>query len=235
MLIAPFVLGLVLTALVGCAGAPELRDSFRTSDFRLPRDERLRIEAGAPIIVLGRVLEVDAVGRPHGSPGDSRVRTQLSKLKILVEEAIRGSVASNTLEFYYFTYSVDNTVDLGVRWYIPNVGQRRVYFLKPWGSTYRSVGDVTDYTVRVLSGDHDRGFCRGEEPGCCIAEMLLVPGRGMDVDMFVGDLYRAAYDAQVLCSPTVARDLVKRLTASADERIARRAREVIPMLTVPPG
>jgi hypothetical protein len=102
--------------------------------------------------------------------------------------------------------------------------------LKPSGNTYRSVGDVTDYTQRILSGVHAQDFCLGKEPGCCIAELLLVPGRDMDVDMFVADLYKAGYASEVLCSTAVAQDLVKRLTTNPDTRIADRAREVIPML-----
>jgi hypothetical protein len=230
MSVKGITLGIVFAGLFGCAQVPDLQDSFRTSDFRLPYDQRLLIEAGAPVIVVGRVVESRAIGRPRNSPGDSRVRTQLTRLKISIEEVVKGAVRTNTLEFYYFTYSLDNTVDLGVPWYIPRVGQRRVYFLRLEGGVYRSVGDVTNYTLEVSSGIHSLGFCRGKAPGCCIAEMLLTPGRDMDVNMFVEGLYKAGYAAKQFCSATNARELMERLARNPDKRIADRAREVIQML-----
>jgi hypothetical protein len=84
------VLAGIAAGSVGCNRAPELQDSFRASDLRLPFDQRLRIEIAAPIIVFGRVLEFTDIGRPHSSPGDPRIKTQLTKLKIHVEEAIKA-------------------------------------------------------------------------------------------------------------------------------------------------
>jgi hypothetical protein len=235
MFLVKIIAAVVLIGLVAFAQTPKLEDAFTTSEFRLPYDQRLRTEAAAQLIIFGEVREVNAIGNPRSSPGDSRVRTQLNRLKVSVEEVIKGSVRSNTIEFYYFTYSTDNTVDLGVRRYIPSLGQRRIFFLKPSDSFYRSVGDVTDYTLQVGSGVHAPGFCRGKEPGCCIAEMLLIPGRDLNVDMFVQGLYKAGFAAKLLCSVTVTQDLVRRLTRNPDERISDRARQVLSMIDGSPN
>jgi hypothetical protein len=90
--------------------------------------------------------------------------------------SIKG-VSSETkdLEFYFFAFSPDNQVDLGIPRYVPEVGQRRVYFLSPWENTFRSVGDVTDYSLPVRTGSPSRQSCNDQEPGCCIAEVLLTP------------------------------------------------------------
>jgi hypothetical protein len=217
----------LLSAFVACTGGSGIRDSFKTADFRMPFDQRLRIEIAAPVIVLGRVLKVDTVGEPHASPGDARIKTQLTRIQIAVEQLIKGNVRSNGIEFYYFTYSTDNHVDFGVPRYIPNVGQRRIYFLQPWKTTYRSIGDVTDYTLRVDSGRHPREFCRGEPPGCCIAEILLTPGVGVDPHYFTPALIKADYVAKILCSPARAQQLVERLTKYPNRQVANRAREIL--------
>ena len=222
------VAGITLAGLIGCTRAAELRDQFQMSDYRLPFNERLRVEAAAPVIVLGRVLDVKEIGQPQRSNGDPRIKTQLTRINIDVEEVIKGALPDVPVQFFYFTYSAENDGDLGVpRRYCPHAGQRRIYFLKPWEDTYRSVGDVTDYTLPVSSGMHVKGLCQGKGPGCCIAELLLVPGKDLDSYWFVADLIQAEYAAETLCSQRVARDLMQKLTQNPDQRISDRAREVL--------
>ena len=231
MQIIQLLAAIALGSLTGCTHAADLQDQFRMSDYRLSFDERLRIEEAAPIIVLGNVLAVSNVGGPRKSLGDPRLKTQLTQIRIDVEETIKGSVRSNPMEFYFFAYSRENEVDLGVPRYVPEVGQQRIYFLKPWEDTYRSVGDVTNYTLPVRSGAHARGFCQSKEPGCCIAEILLVPAQDIDVEWFVHDLGPySAYAAGVLCSPRKAQDLLKELAQNPDTRIADSAIDIMSML-----
>jgi hypothetical protein len=220
---------LALSLALGCAGSSKLRDRFRKTDCRLPFEERLRLEARAPIIVCGRVLRADAVGQPHTSPGDRRIKTQLTRIEIELEEVIRGNVPDDPLVFYYFTYSADNDRDLGVPRYIPEPGQRRIYFLMRDAGVYRSVGDVTDFTLKMPSGIHRRDFCRGKEPGACMAEMLLTPGEGFEVEAFVARLTVDAYAASILGSPAQVRGLLDRLRTMPDARVAGRAAEVATM------
>jgi len=90
--------GIVLASLPGCTRAAELQDQFRK-----------------PIIVLGHVTEVNEVGPPKRSSGDRRIKTQLNKIKINVEEVIKGDVRADEIEFYYFVFSqAANDMDLGV-------------------------------------------------------------------------------------------------------------------------
>lgn len=231
MQLAGILAVIALSSLVGCTHAADLQDQFGMSDYRLSFDERLRIEKAAPNIVLGKVLAVNEVGKPRRSPGDFRIKTQLTRIKIDVEEVIKGDVRSNRMNFYFFTYSSQNKVDLGVPRYEPEVGQRRVYFLRPWQDSYRSVGDVTNYNLPVRSGTHARGFCQGKEPGCCIAEILLVPTQDIDVQWFVHELGPlSAYAAGVLCSPRKAQELLQQLAQNPDTRIADSATDIMSML-----
>lgn len=220
------VFSIIVWGVLGCGDVTTLQDQFHKSEFAMPLDERLRIEAAAPIIVLGNVLEVVSIGKPRRSSVEPRIMTQLTKIKIDIEHAIKGGVRSNSLDFYYFTYSPKNHLELGIPTYIPEVGHRRIYFLKPWKDVYRAVGDVTNYSLPVRSGTHANDFCRGKEAGCCIAELLLVPADGLDVDWFLRDLGSSAYAAGTLCSPVKAKELLKGLMKHSNARIAEEAKDV---------
>jgi len=230
MQIGKIVAALALCGLTGCGRDPGLQDQFTKSDYRLPFEERLRIEEAAPVIVCGSVLAVNEVGAPRRSPGDSRIKTQLTRIGIAVEEVVKGGITASPLEFYFFTYSFANHSDLGVPRYSPEVGQRRIFFLRPWEHGYRSVGDVTNYNLAVQTGRHPRDFCQGKSPGCCIAELLLVPAQAPDIHWFVHDLGPDAYAAGVLCSPGASRDLLQRLVRNPDGRIAGSAADIMSML-----
>src|SRR5580700_7128687 len=124
--------GVAIATMLGLSAcAQDQKDFFRMLDYRLPFDQRLRFEVGAPIIVLGRVLELSNIGLPQRSQGDPRILVQLTRLTIDVEEVIKGAIRTNPTEFDLFTYSSENQIDLGVPRYIPMVGQRRIYFLRP--------------------------------------------------------------------------------------------------------
>ncbi len=220
------VLAALLVALTGCSRL-DFKDSFDINEYRLPFAERLRKEAAAPIIVVARVVRIEEIGRPMRSPGDPRVQTQLAQIAADVETVIKGEVRSNRVNFYYFTYSQRNRLDLGVSRYIPHVGQRRIYFLKPWRNDYRSIGDATDYTLPVSGGTYNGAFCRGRSPGCCIAKILLQPMPDVDTRWFVAHLVQAEYAAEILCCQSMARELMHKLTENPDARISAAARKVV--------
>src|SRR5579864_7945646 len=224
-------LGLLIGGLTGCIHAAELRDQFTTSEYTLPFNKRLQIESTAPIIVLGTVVHVSEIGAAQRSPGDLRVFTQLTQITINIEAVIKGAMTAEAIEFYFFTYSPRNEADLGVPRYIPEVGQRRIYFLKYWETTYRSIGDVTNYTLQVASGTHRPGFCQGKDPGCCIADILLIPTEDVDVGWFALELGRSsAYAAGGLCSPVKIVELISTLTRYPNKEIADSAIKTMHML-----
>jgi hypothetical protein len=225
MTLSRVTIALALAGLTGCSRGTGIVDYVSKSDYRLPYAERLRFESGAPIIVLGRVLEANDIGRPAPSRGDPRVILSLTRIRIDVEQVVRGPVRANPIEFYYFTFSSQNRKNLGVPYYLPTLGQRRIFFLKPSDGTYRSVGDLTDYTLRAMTGNHPKEFCKGKTPGCCIADLSLIPGEGFDRKFFVAGLTEAHYAAGVLCSQTAARSLMELLEESPDKLIAERARQ----------
>jgi hypothetical protein len=221
------IMALLLACTAGCSHDLGIRDEFRMADYQPATGDRERIELAAPVIVLGTVVGVTNVGHPRISPGDPRIKTQLTRIRISVEQIIKGAPSTSALEFYFFAYSSQNTVDLGVRRYVPQVGQHRIYFLKPWRRTFRSVGDVVNYTVSTANGNHKPGFCQGKEPGCCIAEVLLVPEPDRDTSRFALDLWRAAFTASEFCSPSRVRELVKALTRDPDPQVSGGAADAV--------
>jgi len=145
----------------------------------------------------------------------------INTLDLRVFSRMVDRVATAILNF--FTYSSANHADLCVPRYMPEVGQRRTYFLKRHDGVYRSVGDVTDYNVPVQSGTHIKSFCDGKSPGCCIAEIILTPAPDTDANWFVHDLGGSVYAAGTLCSPRKAQELLSQLTQNPDAPIANAA------------
>jgi hypothetical protein len=190
-------------------------------------DVRLQSEISAPIIVLGRVESADSVGRPRRSFGDPRIMVQLTRIRLQIEQVLKGPLGGDRLNFYYYTYSLENDRDLGVPRFRPIPGDRRIFFLQGFDGGYRSVGDVTDYTLAVKSGYHRRDFCGGKPIGCCIAETLLTPGEGYDPRRFAPTVGQTAAVAKVLCSQDRALELVQELERSPDALISRAATEVL--------
>lgn len=222
------VVSLAFLVCFGCGSTVDLRDEFGKGDWHLPFDRRLHFEAGAPLIVLGRVVNVSGIRDPKPSRVDPRVKVRLARIRVEVENLIKGAYSKPYLDFYYYLYSPDqSSIDLGTTRYLPSVGQRRIYFLKRSDGVLRSVGDVTDYTLRVSTGRHSPDFCGGTNPGCCIAELLLSPGRDVDIQSFVVDLDKYAYVARTLCSERRAKELLSALARNQERRISRRAADVL--------
>jgi hypothetical protein len=221
----------VLTGLalanIGCGGhSGELKEDLRITYE--PFDQKLRFELTAPLIVLGDVQSVSEVGHARPSAVEPRIGVQLTRVTIRVEEIIKGPLRTDELSFLYYKFSPEaSRVDLGKPRYSPRSGQRRIFFLKPSGEMYRSIADVIDYTLRVSSGTHGRGFCSGKSPGRCIAELLIIPQRDVDIEQFAGDLVDSEYIAEVLCSRTAAENFLRALMVYPDRRVSERAREVL--------
>jgi hypothetical protein len=231
MQIAKVVTGIPIVCLIACTQASDLADQFQVSEYRLAMAERLQKEVAAPVIVAGTVVSVRNIGAPTRSPGDPRILTQLTTIRVDVEHVIKGSITVNPVDFYFFVYSDENRRDLGVPRYIPAPGHRRIYFLKPWADGYRSVGDVTMYNLALWTGTHSKEVCDNKGAGCCIAELLLSPQQDITPETFIREMGPSAYAAGVLCSPQASQQLLERLSKSADTRIAAAASDALSMVT----
>ncbi len=183
----------------------------------------------APVVVVGLVERADEVGRPRRSRGAPRLGVQLTKVRIRVEQVLRGAVARGALTFYYYAFSPHSEVGPpgGAKLYSSYPGKRYIFFLQSFPGGYRSVGDVTDYALLVSSGRHSEDFCRGMSVGCCIAQILLVPGEGCDAQAFASDVTFNTYPAKVLCSQDRALELVQKLEHNPDPVVSQAATEAL--------
>lgn len=225
-LIANTSLAALLLIFSACTTAPRVPDRFTPVEYRMLYQARLLLESTAPVTVLGRVVAVRPVGRPIRSHGDPRVSVQLTTISLSVELVLEGAVNGQQLQFYFYTF-VPGESGLGMPWYRPTVGDRRIYFLEKLGDDYRSVGDVAVYSLAVNTGDHDADFCRGKSAGCCIAEILLVPQKDYQPDAFARRLIQDEFAASVLCSRSAALKLVSALLDDPDQRVRREAADIL--------
>src|ERR1039458_2508693 len=208
--------------LIGCTRSPDLPDVFHRADYANPPGRNLDYASRAPVVVLGTVTQAVAVGKPKAAREDPRLLIQLTQISLQPEIVLRGKLTASGLKFYYYTFSAQNKQDLGTHHYLPILGERRVFFLEEVQGVYRSVGDVTDYTLAVRSGFHDRSFCEAEPSGCCLAKLLLQLGHGYDPKSFAQGLHYAVYASKLLCSPAATLRLLDNLSSVSDETIASR-------------
>jgi hypothetical protein len=166
---------IALLLLSGCKKPQGPPDLYDPAELSRSFEDRVRLQTAAPIIVVGVVETFRVAGKPVPSQRDKRINLDLTEVTIQVEQTIMGSISSKHLNFWYYNYSSHNEQDLGRRRYLPNPGQRRIFFLSPSPPGYRSIGDVVDYTFPLRSGHHSKDFCAHETVGCCIAELMLVP------------------------------------------------------------
>lgn len=209
---------------VGCSEQPALSDLFRPSDYQDPPGKDLTYVLRAPIVVLGMVTTVRAVGEPKPARERPSVFVQLTRITIQTEMILKGGLQEGSLSFYYFRSPAALG---GAPGYSPAEGQRRLFFLEQSNGIYRSVGDVTDYTLAVRSGFHEPAFCTSESVGCCIAKLLMVPGRGCDSVDFALELYHGVHASNLLCSRAATLQLLHDLANGPDGTIALRARDLL--------
>jgi hypothetical protein len=214
-------------ALSSCGHVPSGPVRFQRSDLRLSFENKIRTESAASVIVVGTVVKTRSVGKAIRSLFDPDIFVQLTAVELHPDQVIKGSPGDGLIEFYYYAFSPDSRRSLGIPYYMPVVGQRRMFFLDQVNGHFRSVGDVADYTLPVPSGLHERHLCRNKTLGCCLAETLLVPGKQMDPEWFSNRLAESTAVATILCSRSAAVGLIARLRKSPDPRVAEAAEQIL--------
>lgn len=216
---------LLVTVAISWILGGEMQPRFDVGEYKISFEARLLKSIHAPVIVQGTVVSVQSIGMPQPCPADKRVAAQLQKITITPEAVIRGGNLSDKLTFYFFSYANSaSKADLGRLRYLPEPGQRRVFFLIRENTFLRSIGDVTDYTLMTGSAPRPAGMCNGRTAGCCLAEHLLDPTGQADIEIFVRYMGKAAFVADTLCSPKYAASRLRMLTLSPIREIAEGAK-----------
>jgi hypothetical protein len=219
-------LPIIVALSASCGGGPHLVDVFDRDDIK----ERPACHAmlRAPIAVVGRVLSVHQIGGVRSSSSTPAIKVELVRVRVAVENVLKGRVTHPEIDFFYFRYSAYTRIDIGVFAYQPQRGDHRVFFLREENGIFRAVKDVTDYTLQVHSGSHQG---TAPPPGSSLREgvgwVLLTPGRGMKDAVFAEYLNTAFHDAVLMSSDTYALNLLNPLLKSDSAAIRTEAESIV--------
>jgi hypothetical protein len=127
------------------------------------------------LVVVGLVEGDEPIGRPVPSPPPSQL--QLHRVKVHVENVLKGAIPEGTITVYYFTFA---NLNEGFRFLIfHREPVRRVLWLREDAGVYRTACDSQNCTVWVESGAHPR-YKPG--PGASLdqikIDLLLTRGEG---------------------------------------------------------
>jgi len=138
-------------------------------------------------VIVGVLASDTLVRRPVPKRSDPEYPLQLRKLRVRVENVLRGDVTGGTIEVYYFAFAggFDGPQPLGM-W---SVGSRRILWLRRDSGVLRTARDGGDSCTRgVYSGAHPHLTVDPRKPIIyALADILLTRGEGeIDDDRFAG-------------------------------------------------
>jgi len=175
--VAIFTLAVVLISVK--PEAPLIDQKLTHSD-----SEYLEQIFSAPIVVVGSILS-DALVRSPVPSVWTRSPLQLRKLKISVENVLRGDAISGTNAVYYFTWAgaFNGPKPLGF-WSMPAHSTpilRRIFWLKRDSGVLRTACDGWDYcTMPANSGRHPDYKADPDKPlGYALADIFFTRGQGV--------------------------------------------------------
>lgn len=146
-----------------------------------------------PIIVVASVEENQVVARHVESARYKGVFLDLHSVGCKRENSLKGGLSEKELRFFYFADSRPPGSDakpnpLYKRLFKAELGSRYLFFLTRDGDVLRSIGDVGDYSLRIATGRHTERPTGPEEIGKRMAEILLNPADGADLDLMANTL-----------------------------------------------
>ena len=134
----------LLVLSVGCSRAPQLREY----------EDRANEQADqAPLVVVGVAEGDERVGRPVPSRDDHNYPMQLHRVKVHVENVLKGVVPERIIPVYYFAFGggFDGPMPLS----LAGGPSRWALWLRKDRGVYRTACDGRNYcTVPIMSGAH---------------------------------------------------------------------------------
>ncbi len=130
----------------------------------------------APVVVAGAIWSDARAGLGHG--------LELRRVKVGIENVLKGDVPLGPAEIYYFTLppDADEPQPLGM-WH---AGERRIFYLRPEvGVLHTACDGRDDCTIPYETGSHAGFRPDTHRPvDYAIAELLLTPGDGVTDEQF---------------------------------------------------
>jgi hypothetical protein len=160
---------MVVVVFSGCSRVPRL----------IEYDEQSNAHArSAPLVIVGLAGSDERIGRPVPSRRDPNYPMQLHRVKVKIENVLRGSIADPTISVYYFGFAggFDGPRPLG----FGGPPSRRILWLQRDHGTLRMACDGWDYcTTFVRSGAHLQYKADPAKPlGYALVDILLTRGEG---------------------------------------------------------
>lgn len=140
----------------------------------------------APIIVVGKAASVNSKGGRSIQRGEWSINVRLHEISVEVENVIHGNVPEGRIRVYRYGHFNGHTPgNIPIDHIMP--GERRVFFLLPFGRYYRMIEDVVAGSFPVASGRH-RQLPKERPVLEQIAEVLVLPGEAFDEDQYARSL-----------------------------------------------
>lgn len=198
----------ISAAYVGCAQSTQY--PLRLYDL----NERQLLEKATTVVVAktNGVEWESASQKIHWSSQFGVSSARLVRVRLSVEQVIRGRVDSSEVNAYYWAPEVFTN---GRALHLPMQGERTVHYLVTDQSVLRYVADVMRSTTPVFTGYHrqpPRTIGTGAEAK--IAAVLLTPGEEMSVGDFTRNLSTSTADSLFLVGFVGTLPLLKALAES---------------------
>ena len=155
---------------VSCGRSPRLVDYNVNADY-------LTEIFPAPLVVVAVIASDTLVRDPVSSHSDLGLLLQLRKVRVRVENVLRGKTSCGAMTIYYFgwhDYTGGNR-PLGA-W---KEGDRRIFWLREDSGVLRTACDARDCTMPVYSGAHPHYKADQQKPlGYALADIWFTRGEG---------------------------------------------------------
>jgi hypothetical protein len=177
----------------GChrASYPDLVDKLGTAiddpEQSFPGDPLKTV----PIIVVASVVENRIVEKHVRAACCEGFYLDLHRVRGKLENALKGNLEGTELTFFYFGGTgypettptryppANNRLKRSFR---ADPGSQYLFFLMRDKGTLRSIGDVGDYSIPVLTGVRPERSMESEDLGRRVSRILLSPGDGADLN-----------------------------------------------------
>lgn len=177
----------------------------------------------SPIVVAGVISNVEYIEQPMAK-GAYGTALYLVHMDIDVDEVLKGTLPRQRLRIIGFVMRAPGPKqrDGGLQATDYKTGQRRIFFVREEGDTFRLARDNYDYSIRYDTGIHDNARRGDVVPRERAAYLLLVPERGADIQAWTSRLFSNLGVSTLLVGPVA----VDKIITENEYNISMQAKNV---------
>ena len=180
----------------------------------------------APSIAVVRVDKAEWVGPEIEVTPPKKIVVRLVRITARIENVIQGEVRAGAVTFFFFANTLSrNGYHTVLSWM--EAGKRYVVFLRDDGGVLRTMADVADVRIPILTGYHDRVSNLPDQrshhdPGNAIAYLALTPTGDAD-SSFGPNIERLCGAIAEFVPPSKLAELLRKLLLSQDSSVAEHS------------